>query len=80
MRRREFLSVLGGAAATWPLVARAKQTPRRIGIFMGLPESDPEAQGYIAAFRDKAAGRVNCAAVFLGADGASTHRGSWGAR
>ena len=52
MRRREFLSVLGGAAATWPLVARAQQTPRRIGIFMGLPESDPEAQGYIAAFRD----------------------------
>ena len=52
MRRRKFLAVVSGAAATWPLAARAQLAPRRIGIFMGLPESDPEAQGYVAAFRD----------------------------
>src|SRR5262245_31255780 len=51
MRRREFLGTLGGTAL-WSFAARAQQMPSRIGIFMGLPESDPEAQGYIAVFRD----------------------------
>src|SRR4029450_10958891 len=50
--RRRFLATPGGAAA-WPLAARAQQSSRmrRIGVLMGLSESDPEAQSRIAAFR-----------------------------
>jgi len=52
MRRREFITLLGNAAAAWPLSARAQQTERvrRIGVLMGWPESDPEAQSERAAF------------------------------
>ena len=54
MRRREFITLLGGAAAAWPLAARAQQPDRvrRIGVLMGYAESDSEGQAQIAAFRD----------------------------
>jgi putative ABC transport system substrate-binding protein len=51
MKRREFITLVGGAAVAWPLAARAQQPMRRIGVLMGVAESDPEGQARIAAFR-----------------------------
>jgi putative tryptophan/tyrosine transport system substrate-binding protein len=55
MRRREFITLLGGcgAAAVSPLAARAQKAERmrRIGLLMGFAESDPAAQSEVAAFR-----------------------------
>jgi len=50
MRRREFITLLGGAAVAWPTLAAAQQRSRvpRVGVLSNVEESDPEAQSMVA--------------------------------
>ena len=54
MRRRDFITLLGSTMAMGSLTAHAQHSGgmRRIGVLMSYPETDPDAQAFLAAFRE----------------------------
>src|SRR5262245_64603002 len=73
--RREFITLLGGAAAAWPVAARAQQGDRvrRIGVLMVIAETDPDAKRFVQALET----RLDAASWHKGRNLEITYR--WGA-
>jgi putative tryptophan/tyrosine transport system substrate-binding protein len=82
MKRREFITLLGGGAAAWPLAVRAQQPERRwrVGVLMTTAADDPEGQARVAAFlqelqhRGWTVGGNVWIDIRFGADNASTRK------
>jgi putative ABC transport system substrate-binding protein len=53
VRRREFIRLLGSAAAAWPVAVRAQERMRRVGVLSSLSDSDPEVKIWLKAFQDQ---------------------------
>ena len=64
MKRREFITLLGGAVAAWPIAARAQQPerPRRIGVLDALAADDRQSQARNAAFL-QGLGELGCYSI-----------------
>jgi putative tryptophan/tyrosine transport system substrate-binding protein len=51
MKRRDFITLLGGTAAAWPLTVHGQDQTKRVAVLMGIAQDDPEGQARMAAFQ-----------------------------